>query len=93
VTIQASISGQVAGVLQVSLTGAADPSGGVTLRTSTAAIGPPTDASLYQGRVTSLNGDQLELSLRNPDGATLTVTMQVRVDSTGSVTGSVAATS
>jgi hypothetical protein len=93
VTIQASINGQVDGVLHVSLTGAADPSGGITLRTSTAAIGPVPDPSLYQGRVSSLDGDQLELTLRNPDGATLTATVQLRVDSTGSVTGSIAATS
>jgi hypothetical protein len=50
VAIQASISGQVVGVLHLALTGAADPSGGITMNSSTAAMGPSGQPSMYQGR-------------------------------------------
>ena len=91
VTIRGSISGQVDGVLNVALTGQADPSGGITMASSTAAIGPSAQPSLYQGRVAGLSGDQLELSLRDPHGATLNATVQLNADGTGHVAGSIQA--
>ena len=92
VTVEASISGQVDGVLHLALTGPADPSGGITMNSSTVAMGPSGDPSMYQGRVTALNGDQLQISLRASSGATLNATLQLSVDGNGSVSGSIKAT-
>jgi hypothetical protein len=89
VTIRASLSGQASGVLNVSLTGQADPSGGITLASSTAAMGPSANPSLYQGQITALQGDQLTLGLHDGAGRTLTAAVQLRVDGSGRVTGSV----
>jgi hypothetical protein len=92
VTVRASISGQVDGALQFTLTGPADPSGGITMNSSTAAMGPPGQPSLYKGRVTALAGGQLQVSLQNAAGATLHATVQVSVDGNSSVSGSIQAT-
>jgi sulfoxide reductase heme-binding subunit YedZ len=92
VAVQASISGQVEGVLHLALTGPADPSGGITMNSSTAAMGPSGQPSMYQGRVTTLDGDQLQISLRDSAGATLSVTVQLSVDGSGGVSGSIQAT-
>jgi methionine sulfoxide reductase heme-binding subunit len=91
VTIHASLTGEVSGVLSVSLTGAADLGGGITLTSSTAAIGPSTDPSLYQGQVTALEGDQLSLGLHDGAGRTLTVAVGLRIGRSGGITGSVQA--
>jgi sulfoxide reductase heme-binding subunit YedZ len=92
VTVQASISGPPDGVLHLALTGPADPSGGISMNSSTAAMGPSGQPSMYQGRVTALAGDQLEVSLRDSAGATLSVTVQLSVDGNSSVSGSIQAT-
>ena len=92
VTVQASIGGQVDGVLHLTLTGPADPSGGITMNSSTVAMGPSAHPSMYQGRVTTLDGDQLQLSLRGSDGATLNATVQLSVDGNNSVSGSIQTT-
>jgi sulfoxide reductase heme-binding subunit YedZ len=92
VAVRASISGQVDGVLQFALTGPADPSGGITMNSGTAAMGPPGQPSLYKGRVTALDGDQLQVSLENSAGSTLHATVQVSVDGNSNVSGSIQAT-
>ena len=92
VTVRASIRGQVDGGLQFALTGPSDPSGGITMDSSTVAMGPSGHPSMYQGRVTALNGDQLQISLRASSGATLNATLQLSVDGNGSVSGSIEAT-
>jgi len=79
-------------VLHLALTGPADPSGGITMNSSTVAMGPSGDPSMYQGRVTALDGDQLQISLRASSGATLNATVQLAVGGNSSVSGSIQAT-
>jgi hypothetical protein len=55
-------------------------------------MGPSGEPSLDQGRVTALNGDQLELSLRDSAGATLSATLRLTLDGNSTVSGSIEAT-
>ena len=87
VTISGSLTGQVAGVFRISLVGVADPSGGIAMSTSAAAVGPPSQPKLYQGVVSALSGDQLNLTVHDASGRSLVLAVGLRIQSDGTVVG------
>lgn len=91
VTIDATLTGQVSGVVHISLVGPADPGGGITMASSAAAVGPASDPREYQGTVTALRGATLQLSLTDRAGTSMTLSVRLRT-SGAAVTGTALAT-
>ena len=88
VSVAATLTGTVNGVLAVTITGQAVSSGGVTMASSTATLGPAGQPSLYSGQVTTLKGNNLTLRLVGPSTtvyATVTVTLGTSGDLTGTI--------
>jgi len=88
ITLSAHLSGQVDGVLAVTVTGQDIPSGGVTLTSSHASLGPTTQPTLYTGDVTALADDQLTLRLTGA-ASPVSATVNVTIDAAGTLTGSI----
>jgi len=91
VTIDATLTGQVSGVVHISLVGPADPGGGITMAASAATVGPASDPRQYRGTVTALSGNTLQLSLTDRAGTSMTLSVRLR-SSGGEVTGTAQAT-
>lgn len=91
VTINATLTGTASGVIQVALTGAADPNGGITMSSSSAALGPASNPRLYRGQVTALSGNTFQLGLRDAAGQSLTVSARLTTNDGGVVAGVVQA--
>jgi sulfoxide reductase heme-binding subunit YedZ len=88
VTIDGSLSGSAPGRLHVVLEGTPASGGGIELRTSSAALGPPATPGLYTGSVTALSGDQLVLSLHDGAGR-IGVAVQLELGASNHITGTV----
>lgn len=91
VTIDATLTGPTRGVLHLVLTGAPDAGGGISMSSSSASMGPASDPRLYEGQVTALAGNTLQLGLRTRAGASATVAVRLRSNEGGTVTGAVQA--
>jgi sulfoxide reductase heme-binding subunit YedZ len=93
VTIDGTLGGGAAGILQIVLRGPSDDNGGVQLSSSSVSLGPTAQPGVYQGRVGSLNGGSLTANLTGPGGQRLTLTASLQINrATGHVTGTVRAT-
>lgn len=91
VNITGTLSHGASGALRVVLSGRAVDGGGVEMTSSKATLGPLSNPSLYQGQITTLDGSSLQLQLQNPAGQTVTVALDLQINSDGSATGTVQA--
>jgi len=89
VTMSATVSGQASGKLVITIIGSPAPSGGVTMTSSTATLGPVSQPSRYRGHVVLLDGDQLVLRLTAPSSAPVYATVNVVVNAAGTLTGTI----
>lgn len=87
-TVSASLSGQVSGVLGITLSGHGVSTGAVAITSSSASLGTANQPTLDVGEVTALSGNRITLVL---SGATKPVyaTANVTVDATGTLTGTI----
>ena len=60
--------GGPAGVLRVRIAGTAAPGGGVTMRSSSVTLGPPSAPAELRGQVDAVQGTSLEALLRSERG-------------------------
>lgn len=88
VAVAATLSGQVNGVLAVTIAGPALPSGGVTMTSSHASLGPANQPNLYTGQVTALAANHLTLRL-TATTSVITASVNVAVDANGLLTGTI----
>lgn len=93
VNIALNVSGQSLSRLAVDLHGQPIEGGGIQMTSSSVSLGPSSDPTLYQGTVTRLEGTDINASLRDGHGHTLTLAIALQIDpSTGSASGNVTAT-
>jgi len=86
ITLAARLTGQVNGVLAVTITGPALSTGGVTMTSSHASLGPSNQPNLFTGEVTALSGNRITMGLRGT-ASTITATADLTVDAFGNLTG------
>jgi len=86
--IDATLKGDVAGQLVITIQGRAARTEGVDLATSTVTIGPPQHADMFTGKVTDLEGARLTMTASSAQGATLTLAARLQLpESSDSVGG------
>jgi sulfoxide reductase heme-binding subunit YedZ len=74
--------------VEVRLEGAALAGGGLSLTGGQVTLGTAASADRYSGAVSSLQGDQLDATLTGPGGATIELSLALRIDRTaGTVRG------
>ena len=61
------------------------------MRSSAATLGSRSDPHLYQGQVIALSRDTVELALHDSAGGSLTVSVRLRPNDAGTVTGTLQA--
>ena len=88
ITLAATLSGQVNGVLAITISGRPLSSGGVTMTSSHATLGPTNQPDLYSGQVTDLAGSHLTLRLTGTS-STITPSANLTVDAFGNLTGTI----
>jgi hypothetical protein len=91
VDIAGTLSSGATGELHIVLQGRAIAGGGVAMESSRATLGPPSNPNQYQGRITSLEGTNMELQLQDGSGSSVAVTLQLQINADGSATGTVQA--
>jgi hypothetical protein len=89
VDIPLAVAGQPLSKLEIVIFGQ-EQGGGVRMTDSRVTLGPPSDPSLYDGRIVALNGTNVEAQLHG-SGAVLRLTARLRIDrgrsaATGTVT-------
>jgi len=89
VTIDGTLTGAAPGHLRVLLQGQPSNGGGIVMNASAASLGPLSQPNLYQGSVRSLAGSQMVLSLTRSGGARIGVLVQLNLDGSPTVTGTV----
>jgi Ferric reductase like transmembrane component len=77
--------------LEVRLFGRPLPTGGLTMSSSSVALGPPARPDLYRGRVVSLSGNRVVARLTSRGRRAVLLRMVLRVDASGAVAGSASA--
>jgi sulfoxide reductase heme-binding subunit YedZ len=93
VTIDGDLTDGASGHLHMVLKGPSDVQGGVQMTTSSVTLGPTAPTVTYRGQITELGGTRVVAVLTGASGKALTLTVSMRVDSTGTaMTGSVVAT-
>ena len=86
--------GGVDGELHLDLWGQPLAGGGVTMSASSVKFGPTSAPSEYTGSIASLSGQRIVASLSDASGKTLTLTLDLRIDSaSGTVSGTAQAQS
>ena len=92
VDLNMSLSGRGARRLEVVIHGPPTPGGGVQMTSSNVTLGTSARADLYQGTVTSLQGNQLVAHVTRGDGRALELQITVNLDMRGTtVSGTVVA--
>ncbi|MHB8313411.1 MAG: hypothetical protein ACYDD0_08950, partial [Candidatus Dormibacteria bacterium] len=71
VTISGTVGGGRGGSLQVNLTGQPISGGGLSHASGSASFRPAGGTTVYQGRVTNLQGSVLGMTLQSPGGAVI----------------------
>jgi sulfoxide reductase heme-binding subunit YedZ len=77
--------------LEMRLFGRPLPTGGLTMSSSTVALGPPERPDLYRGRVVSLSGNRVVARLTSRGRRAVLLRMVLKVDASGAVAGSASA--
>jgi hypothetical protein len=83
--------GGVDGELHLDLWGQPLSGGGVSMTASKVWFGPTSAPSEYTGRIVSLSGQRVVASLHDASGRSLTLTIDLRIDASGTVSGAVQA--
>jgi len=91
VNITGTLSGGASGALRVVLSGRGIDGGGVEMESSRATLGPLSSPSQYQGQITTLQGTDMQLQLRDASGHSVTVALHLQINGDGSATGTVQA--
>jgi len=86
ITVAATLTGQVDGVLAVTISGPALSSGGVTMTSSHASLGPTNQPDLYTGQVTALSGNRVTVGLTGT-ASKITASANLTIDAFGNLTG------
>jgi hypothetical protein len=89
VTIDGVLSGAAPGHLRVVLQGQPASGGGIVMRASTVSLGPTARPDLYQGSVRALTGSQMQLAVAAPGGTSVQIRVQLNLDGSSNVTGTV----
>jgi sulfoxide reductase heme-binding subunit YedZ len=89
VTIDGTLTGAAPGHLRVVLQGQPASGGGIVMRASAVSLGPTARPDLYQGSVRALAGSQMQLAVAVPGGASVQIGVQLNLDGTSNVTGTV----
>jgi sulfoxide reductase heme-binding subunit YedZ len=89
VTIDGTLTGSAPGHLRIVLQGTPASGGGIVMRSSAVSLGPTGQPTLYQGSVRSLSGSQLQLAVATPGGGSVSVGVQLNLDGSSNVTGTV----
>ncbi len=93
ITMDGTLSGAASGKLDVVLEGAPISGGGVQMTSSKVTLTGATPPVTYTGSVRSLRDGAMVAVVRTGSGATMTLTMDLRIDDTaGTASGTVAAT-
>ncbi|HLY84368.1 MAG TPA: hypothetical protein VKQ71_15380 [Acidimicrobiales bacterium] len=88
ITIDATLRAGAAGRLHVVLQGPA-VGGGVEMQQSSATFGPAGQPTLYQGRVSALQGTSMVLTLQDGAGHPLRLSLALQIDGATAVSGTV----
>jgi len=90
VDLKMTMSGGARGPLDIRLIGQPVAGGGVGLTQSAVTLGPPIQPRLFAGRISSLQGSRLQLSLANAGGQSVHLIVDLVLDqSNGTAGGSV----
>ncbi len=81
VGLNAAAAGGAKGILHVTLRGVPLGEGGLRMIGSSVSFGPRGAPQAYAGQIVSLEGSQLVASVRDGSGASLSLTADVRIDS------------
>jgi hypothetical protein len=89
VTLQLNtrLSGGAAGVLDIALQGAPTQGGGVAMEASRVRLGTDAQPGLYDGQVTTLEGNLIVASMHSSTASALDLTVSVQIDARNRVTG------
>lgn len=94
VDINVSLSGQQLSVLRIHLRGQPIDGGGIQMTSSTVTLGTQSDPTQYSGHVTSLQGTNVDATVKDSSGKQLKLVAQLQIDSTsGTASGTVSASS
>jgi hypothetical protein len=80
VGLNATAAGGAKGLLQVTLRGLPLENGGVQMTGSSVIFGPRGAPQAYSGQIISLEGSRLEATVQNSAGASLDLTVDLRID-------------
>jgi len=81
------LSGGATGVIDIVLQGEPTQGGGVAMAASRVRLGTETQPALYDGQVTTLQGNTLVASMHSSTGPALDLTVSVQIDRRNRVTG------
>jgi sulfoxide reductase heme-binding subunit YedZ len=81
VGLNATAAGGAKGILHVTLRGAPLEEGGVRMTGSSVSFGPRAAPQAYSGQIVSLEGSQIVASVQDSSGTSLSLTADVRIDS------------
>jgi sulfoxide reductase heme-binding subunit YedZ len=91
VELKLTASGQALSALDIRIDGQPLGGGGVSMTASSVTLGTGSNPTLYQGRITSLEGTNIAARLRGPQGR-FSLTAQLQIDpQSGAVSGVLAA--
>ena len=92
VDISLSVSGQPLSALRIRIAGQPIAGGGVEMTSSRVTLGPASNPDLYRGRITALQGTDVEAVVSDASGTAITLAANLQIDpGSGSVTGAVSA--
>jgi hypothetical protein len=92
VKIATSLSGGVAGQLNIEIDGPPVGQGGVSLHNSRVTLASPPSPTVYLGKIVALNGNRLLAKVRDASGQSLSLQVALAVNAgAGTVTGTLAA--
>jgi len=80
VGLNGTAAGGAKGLLQVTLRGLPLENGGVQMTGSSVSFGPRGAPQAYSGQIISLEGSRLEATVQNSAGASLDLTVDLRID-------------
>jgi DMSO/TMAO reductase YedYZ heme-binding membrane subunit len=91
IEIATSFTGSVAGRLEIEMDGPPAGEGGVSLQSSSVTLGSPPTPVVYHGSILALDGNRMLANVRDAEGHSLTLQIDLAVDAAaGTVSGTLA---
>jgi len=92
VHLRLTVAGQHLNAFHILIEGHPIDGGGVEMTQGDVTLGTESEPHLYRGRVTALNGTDIEAQVSHAGGASLTVTAQLQINpGSGTATGTLSA--